>query len=353
MTAAWTGSRRRWRRCGWPAARSTGRGGSPVRGTGWTCPPTRSSGSGTGPDGPWRGGAPAGGGGGGGGEPCARGGGGAPPESGGVVLTGRLSLATHPWLADHQVAGNVLLPGAAFVELVVRAGDEAGCGLVEELVLQAPLVLPARGGVQVRVSVSGPDDDGRRSVGVYARGEDAGLDGPWTAHASAALAPVAAPAAFDLAAWPPPGADAVDVGGMYDALAGRGLGYGPAFRGLVSAWRRGEEMFAEAALPEGVPAEEDGRHPALLDAALHAIGLGSFIDAGGEGPVLPFAFTGVALHAAGATTVRVRLAPASGGIAVQLADPAGITGASGERLAARPGSPDALAASGGGLEWLF
>src|ERR1700683_629595 len=126
------------------------------------------------------------------------------PESGGVVLTGRLSLATHPWLSDHQVAGNVLLPGAAFVELVVRAGDEAGCGLVEELVLQAPLVLPARGGVQVRVSVSGPDDDGRRSVGVYARGEDAGLDGPWTAHASAALAPAAAPAAFHLGAWPPP-----------------------------------------------------------------------------------------------------------------------------------------------------
>src|SRR6202042_2885195 len=107
------------------------------------------------------------------------------PESGGVVLTGRLSLATHPWLADHQVAGNVLLPGAAFAELVVRAGDEAACGLVEELVLQAPLVLPARGGVQVRVSVSGPGDDGRRSGGGYARGEDAGLDGPWTAHASA------------------------------------------------------------------------------------------------------------------------------------------------------------------------
>src|ERR1700689_48680 len=127
------------------------------------------------------------------------------PGAGGVVLTGRLSLATHPWLADHQVAGNVLLPGAAFVELVVRAGDEAGCGLVEELVLQAPLVLPTRGGVQVRVSVSGPDDDGRRSVGVYARGEDAGLDGPWTAHASAALVPVAATAAFDLAAKPPPG----------------------------------------------------------------------------------------------------------------------------------------------------
>ena len=86
------------------------------------------------------------------------------PGTGGVVLTGRLSLATHPWLADHQVAGNVLLPGAAFAELAVRAGDEAGCALVEELVLQAPLVLPERGGVQLRVSISGPSDDGHRTV---------------------------------------------------------------------------------------------------------------------------------------------------------------------------------------------
>ena len=102
------------------------------------------------------------------------------PGTGGVVLTGRLSLATQPWLADHRVAGTVLLPGAAFAELAVRAADEAECGLVEELVLQAPLVLPARGGVQVRVSVTGPSDDGRRTVEVHSRGDEAGAGEPWT-----------------------------------------------------------------------------------------------------------------------------------------------------------------------------
>ena len=158
---------------------------------------------------------------------------------------------------------------------------------------------------------------------------------------------------FDLAAWPPPGAEPADAAGIYDVLAGRGLGYGPAFRGLVAAWRRGQEVFAEAALPEAVPADSYGLHPALLDAALHAIGLGSFAGTGGDGPVLPFAFTGVALHAAGAAAVRVRLAPAAGGIAVQLADAAGMPVASVQSLAIRPADQAALTAAGGGQQWLF
>jgi acyl transferase domain-containing protein len=161
------------------------------------------------------------------------------PGTGGVVLTGRLSLATHPWLADHQVAGTVLLPGAAFAELAVRAADEAGCGLVEELVLQAPLVLPVRGGVQVRVSVSGPSDDGRRTVEVHSRRDDAGAGEPWTLHAAGTLTAGPAPLpSFDLTAWPPPGGEAVEANSVYEALAGRGLAYGPAFRGLVAAWGR-------------------------------------------------------------------------------------------------------------------
>ena len=98
-------------------------------------------------------------------------------------------------------------------------------------------------------------------------------------------------------------------------------------------------MFAEAALPGAVPADGYGLHPALLDAALHAIGLGSFVGTGCEGPVLPFAFTGLALHAAGAAAVRVRLAPVAGGIAVELADPAGMPVASVDCLAVRPGVP--------------
>ena len=72
------------------------------------------------------------------------------PASGGVVLTGRLSPSAQGWLADHAVGGVVLFPGAGFVELAIRAGDEVGCGVVDELNLAAPLVLPAGSGDRSR-----------------------------------------------------------------------------------------------------------------------------------------------------------------------------------------------------------
>ena len=94
-----------------------------------------------------------------------------PGDGEGLTLTGRLSLATHPWLADHAVAGTVLLPGTAFLELALRAGEEAGAETVEELTLQAPLVLPEPGAVAIQVSVSGPDEEGRREISIHSRPE--------------------------------------------------------------------------------------------------------------------------------------------------------------------------------------
>ena len=75
------------------------------------------------------------------------------PGSGGVVFTSRLSLRTHPWLAGHAVRGTVVFPGTGYVELAIRAGDSAGCDRLDELVLEAPLVLPAKGGVQLQVVI--------------------------------------------------------------------------------------------------------------------------------------------------------------------------------------------------------
>ncbi|MFC8722607.1 SDR family NAD(P)-dependent oxidoreductase, partial [Kitasatospora sp. NPDC057198] len=113
----------------------------------------------------------------------------------GVVCTGRLSVRTHPWLADHAIGGAVLLPGTGFVELAVRAGDQVGCGLLEELTLQAPLVLPSDGsGVQVQVVVADTDADGRRGVEIFSR-PDGRSD--WTQHASGLLAPAGSPATVE------------------------------------------------------------------------------------------------------------------------------------------------------------
>ncbi|MEU8976961.1 acyltransferase domain-containing protein, partial [Streptomyces monashensis] len=192
-------------------------------------------------------------------------------DSDGVVLTGRLSVASQPWLADHAVGGVVLFPGTGLVDLVIRAGDEVGCELLEELTLEAPLVLPERGGVAVQVSVGAPDDSGARAVAVHSRAE--GTDEPWVRHATGVLSAAASAPSFDLVQWPPAGAEAVDVDGLYEGLAGAGLEYGPVFQGLTAAWRSGsgdaEEIFAEVALPEETGVEGFGVHPALLDACLH------------------------------------------------------------------------------------
>ncbi|OCB32302.1 polyketide synthase [Mycobacterium malmoense] len=261
------------------------------------------------------------------------------PDSGGVVLTGRLSTAAQPWLADHAVAGTVLFPGAGFVELMLRAGDEVGCPVIEELTLSAPLPLPAAGAVRVQVVVDGAGEGGSRAAAVYSQ-----AGSQWALHAQGVLGEGSPAPDADLSVWPPVGATAVDVAGAYDDLAGRGYGYGPAFRGLRAAWRRGAEVFAEVEAPQdaGVAVGGFGIHPVVLDAALHALGVA---DEGAE-TVLPFSWQGVCLHAAGASRVRVRLAPAGkDAVSVELADSSGLPVLSVRELVTRPVSAAQLSAA--------
>nr|BAO66542.1 type I polyketide synthase [Streptomyces sp. MJ635-86F5] len=273
------------------------------------------------------------------------------PDSDGVVFTGRLSLATHPWLADHVVGETVLLPGAAFVELAIRAGDQVGCGRIEELTLQAPLMLPMTGAVGVHVTVSGADDSGRRSVTVFAG--DADADVPWTRHAAGVVVPSTEGSGSDLSSWPPAGAEVVDLDGLYGELAAVGLAYGPVFRGLRAAWRRGDEVFAEVALPDEVAGEAGryGLHPALLDAALHT---GAFTAVAGERAALPFSWSDVELYASGASAVRVRMRPVGErAVAVDLADGSGQPVASVAALTVRETAPEALSSIGTGVRDLL
>ncbi|OBF97536.1 polyketide synthase [Mycobacterium sp. 852014-52450_SCH5900713] len=278
------------------------------------------------------------------------------PASGGVVLTGRLSPSAQGWLADHAVGGVVLFPGAGFVELAIRAGDEVGCGVVDELNLAAPLVLPGSGSVAVQVVVGGVDESGARAVSVFSRA-DAGSG--WSLHAEGVLRAGEVQPSADLSVWPPMGATAVDVGDGYERLAQRGYGYGPAFRGLTSMWRRGDEVFAEVTLPAdtGVSAVGFGVHPVMLDAALHAVILSSDGDELPEGSMLvPFSWQQVSLHAAGATAVRARIVPVSdSAVSIELADGLGLPVLSVASMVARPVTDQQLlaAVSSSGPDRLF
>ncbi|MBT1184524.1 SDR family NAD(P)-dependent oxidoreductase, partial [Streptomyces sp. CJ_13] len=268
-----------------------------------------------------------------------------------LLLTGLLSLTTHPWLGDHRVMGSVLLPGTAFVELALRAGEQVGCDLVDDLTLAAPLVLPEEGGVELQISVAAPDASGRRSVVFHSRADRAGDDEPWVRNATAILTEGAGDSpGFDLVEWPPAGADTVPVEGLYEGLSDSGFGYGPAFQGLRAAWRRGEDVFAEVSLDsETEPgAEQFTIHPALLDAVLHGIGLGSLVEDTGQGR-LPFSWSGVAVHSVGADSVRVRLSRAGrDAVRLEIADVEGAPVASVDSLALRAFSPEQLGRQAGG-----
>ncbi|WP_462184113.1 type I polyketide synthase, partial [Frankia sp. AgKG'84/4] len=307
------------------------------------------------------------------------------PRDRGVALTSRLSLRTHPWLADHAIGGVVLVPGTGLAELAIRAGDEAGCGVLRELVIESPLVVPRKGGVRVHVALGGLSLDGLAGDGLAGDGlAGDGLAGDgspagrtveiwsapdestgWTRHASGTLMATETPDPQpepdpDLAAWPPAGAAPVDLAGGYELLAQAGYEYGPAFRCVRSVWRRGADVFAEVAVaPEDrAVAAACGIHPGLLDAALHCAVLaaaaegeaaGPRADGGPEEPVirLPFAWNGLRLRAAGATSLRVRVRqPGPDTLVLAAADITGAVVVTLDSLVSRVVTADQLLAAG-------
>ncbi|MFG2910143.1 type I polyketide synthase [Kitasatospora sp. NPDC048286] len=255
-----------------------------------------------------------------------------------LVGTGRLSPETAPWLAEHRLFDSTVVPGTLYVELAAQAAEAAGRTRVRELTLHAPLVLgpEEEAELQLLVEESDPSDSaGSRALRLYARPRDTTGAAPWTLHASGVLADdEPAPVGHDLRAWPPAGAEPVPVDGLYEAFAAQGVAYGPLFRGVRAAWRDGDTLFAEAALPDGADPQAFALHPALWDAAQHPAamdGLGS-----DSGAAVPFSWSGVRVHSTGADRLRVRIAPAGpGAVTMAIADDRGEPVVDVERLAAR------------------
>ncbi|WP_234334684.1 SpnB-like Rossmann fold domain-containing protein, partial [Streptomyces sp. NRRL B-1347] len=189
----------------------------------------------------------------------------------GAVFTGRLSLHAHPWLDGHRVGGTVTLASAALVELAVRAGDEVGCSGVADLTVGSPLTVPESGGVQVQVAIGAAGEDAYRSVTISSRPDRDDPAAPWETHATGLLTETQPAPLVSLEAWPPPGADPVELDGFYQRLDDKGYAHGPVFQGLRALWQRGDDLFAEVRLPDEADPDAFGIHPALLAAALHPL----------------------------------------------------------------------------------
>ncbi|MFI9824553.1 SDR family NAD(P)-dependent oxidoreductase [Streptomyces sp. NPDC052013] len=260
-----------------------------------------------------------------------------------TVFSGRVDPAAETWLTDHAVLGHAVFPGAALVDLALRAARDTGCRAVEELTLHAPLTF-AEGPVRIQVVVGEAEPSGRRPVGVYAR-PASHTSGAWTRHATGHAVPRAAARGTATDLWLPQHAVAVDVPAFYTRLADRGYAYGPAFQGLRALWRLGDdEVRAEVELPARVPHARSGFtvHPALLDAALHpALSLMTPDDA--TQALLPYSWTSVTCHAPATGRLRVRATRISATeVSVTVTDLDGDPVLTVESLAFMPASADRL-----------
>jgi mycoketide-CoA synthase len=267
---------------------------------------------------------------------------------GSLAFTGRLALTEQPWLADHAVAGTVLFPGTAFVDLALHAGAVTGTPEVEELTLHAPLVLDDERAVQVRLVLGAADEDGHRKLTFHTR-PDNDNDGnsnnnaaDWTSHADGTLVPATETLAGPIASVP---VDAVpaDLSGLYESLTERGHEYGPAFQGLKAVWRQGEDVYGRVELAAPI-AEGFLVHPALLDSALHAL-----LAVESLGTQVPFSWTGIRVHHAVGAVASVHLRrTGEDRLTLDLSDPNGRPVLSIAELVTRPVDPAALMAAAAG-----
>ncbi|WP_345475722.1 type I polyketide synthase, partial [Actinoallomurus oryzae] len=232
------------------------------------------------------------------------------PTTGAQLFTGQVSARTHPWLKDHAIHDTTLVPGSALIEMAAHVGAHTNTPHIEELTLENPVTIPDDAATEINLTVEAPDDDGERKITIHTRRADAEPDTPWTRNATGILTTTPLPA--DAPAQPPADATPIDVTDFYPQLTERGYHYGPTFQGLTHAWQHDNgDLYAQTTLPETTDTHGYTIHPALLDAAIHALALTA--DGSDETPYLPFSWNDVAFHGTRATALRVHLHPIDDG----------------------------------------
>ncbi|MFF2331996.1 MULTISPECIES: polyketide synthase dehydratase domain-containing protein, partial [unclassified Streptomyces] len=226
-------------------------------------------------------------------------------------------MGAEPWLADHGVLGRVLLPATAFMELALEAGERSGHPHLQELAFEAPLILRPDTETHIQIVVNTQDSEtGSQEISIFSSDHTGAERRRHARGLLTATPPVGIDEDLD-GAWPPAGAERLDVVGIYDQLAAAGYEYGPVFAGVTAAWRHGDDVYAEVSLPDDESSEGFLIHPALMDAALHPALIAADVS-------LPFVFSVVQLHATDARALRVRLRhTGERTLSVTATDPAG------------------------------
>ncbi|WP_218080277.1 type I polyketide synthase [Anthocerotibacter panamensis] len=184
-----------------------------------------------------------------------------------VQFSGELQSDAPAFLGDHRVFQTVVLPAAAFLEMVLAAGAhvlKTECLTLEQVVIERALVLTQEPKT-VQVVLRAESQRGYHVQVLSLEGET-----QWTCHATGWILPGAeAPESRDLAGIQERCAETVPIAQYYERYQARDIDYGPGFRVLRHLLRQPGESLAWVDL-----AQSDGRyllHPALLDGCFQGV----------------------------------------------------------------------------------
>ncbi len=190
------------------------------------------------------------------------------------------------WIREHQVDGEAVFPGAAYIECALAAqaelrGTRDGETILEHVALTRALVV-ARG---ARNTLSVACDPAEGTFHIASRRDEE----PWTSHASGRVARGErwrAPAPLELDRLRKRLDEKITPATLYAAFEARGLSYGPVFRGIKELAVGDGEVLATIELDDALDSAGFILHPALLDATFQAL-LGGVLNEASDGPVVP------------------------------------------------------------------
>lgn len=203
-----------------------------------------------------------------------------------------------PYLADHKVAGEVVVPGAALLEMAVAAGRQwfgADAVEVEDFdIIQALMI--AEGTTRETWLRLAP---GTGAVEILGRQRMAGEE--WTLHARGRVGPSPVATAPDHRAGDDSTLRPVDPAAIYAAAGSAGIDYGPAFRRAAAIVTDEERRMTVDLAPEtadnGLYTAPHALHPTALDAAFHGLfALYGRLGGGEGGAFLPVRFASLRVY---------------------------------------------------------
>ncbi|HYO69821.1 MAG TPA: SDR family NAD(P)-dependent oxidoreductase, partial [Archangium sp.] len=216
-----------------------------------------------------------------------------------------LSVETVPYLSDHRVQGEVVVPGAAYVEMGLAAAA-AVFGqkpyVLEGASFERMLALPARKARTVQVSLT-EQQGGEASFQVSSQAE---TGAGWVRHATGRLRQLGGTREAVRGEEPRRIRERCTVSmqgsAYYPLVEKQHIQYGPGFQGVQELWQGKDEVLGRVRLPDGAATQLAAYqlHPALLDACFQVLGVLLFAPGGkpveGGEPYVPVGVESLRVH---------------------------------------------------------